>query len=99
MTDGTLHREFLSEPDLQSYRYEGQCEVTETFKYSVDTVRVMTNIYTTFDVISVVSCWFFATEAWIQSRDSPPGICGGHSGTREGFSPSTSCFQCQLSFH
>lgn len=21
MTDGTLHREFLSEPDLQSYRY------------------------------------------------------------------------------
>lgn len=51
MTDGTLHREFLSEPDLQSYRYvTGRCEVTETFKYSVDTVRVMTNIYTTFDV-------------------------------------------------
>lgn len=24
MTDGTLHREFLSEPDLQSYRYVGR---------------------------------------------------------------------------
>lgn len=49
MTDGTLHREFLSEPDLQSYRYvERRCEVTEMFKFCADTLRVMRNIYATF---------------------------------------------------
>lgn len=36
-------------------------------------------------------------EIPVQSKRS--GICGEHSGTGAGFSPSTSIVQCQLSLH
>jgi hypothetical protein len=35
-------------------------------------------------------------EARVPSRASQFAICGGQSGTRTGFSPSTAVFPCQL---
>jgi hypothetical protein len=42
-----------------------------------------------------VSCQPFTTEAWFCIWVSPCGICGGHSGTGTGFSPSSSVLFCQ----
>jgi hypothetical protein len=35
-------------------------------------------------------------EAWVRSRVSPYGICGGQSSTGTGVSPSTSILPCQF---
>jgi hypothetical protein len=39
--------------------------------------------------------WPPIVEAWVRSRVTPRGICGGQSGTGEGFSQSSSVFPCQ----
>jgi hypothetical protein len=43
----------------------------------------------------VVSRRPLTAEARIRTRVNPCGICGGHSGTGTGFSPSSSVFPCQ----
>jgi hypothetical protein len=40
----------------------------------------------------VVSCRPLTAKAWVRSRISPSGICGGQSGHGAGFSPSSSVF-------
>lgn len=40
MTDGTLHREFLSEPDLASYRYKWHHTI-KMYKYIRYTVHII----------------------------------------------------------
>jgi hypothetical protein len=44
----------------------------------------------------VVSRRPLTVEAWVRSRVSPCGICGGQSGTGTGFLPSTSILSCQF---
>jgi hypothetical protein len=43
----------------------------------------------------VVSRRPLTAEARVRARVNPCGICGGQSGTRAGFSPSSSVFSCQ----
>jgi hypothetical protein len=38
-------------------------------------------------------------EAWVQSRFSPCGVCGGQSGTGTGFPPENFGFPLSISFH
>ena len=40
-----------------------------------------------------VSHWPFDTDAWVQSKAIPCGICVGQSGTVAGFAVSTLVFQ------
>jgi len=46
----------------------------------------------------VVSRWPLTVEAQVHGRNSPHVICGGQSGMRPGFSPSSSVFP-SVSFH
>jgi hypothetical protein len=47
-------------------------------------------------MIQAVSRRPITAEAWVRSRVSQCGICGGQSGNETGFSPSTSVFPCQF---
>jgi hypothetical protein len=49
-------------------------------------------------VAQAVSRLHLTAEAWVRSRFSPCGICGGQSGTGTGFPPRTSGFPCQFHF-
>jgi hypothetical protein len=46
--------------------------------------------------VQAVSRRSVTAEARVRSHASPCGICGGQSGTRTGFSPSTSVFFCKF---
>ena len=45
-----------------------------------------------------VSCRLLTEETWAWSQARPCGICGGQSGIRKGFLPSTSGFPCRCNF-
>jgi hypothetical protein len=47
-------------------------------------------------IVQAVSFWPLTAEARVRTRASPCGICGGQSGSRTGFSRSTSVFACQF---
>jgi hypothetical protein len=47
-------------------------------------------------MVQAVIYWPLTTEASVQSRVGPRGICGGRSGSGTGFSQSTSIFLCQF---
>ena len=45
-------------------------------------------------MVQAVRCWSLTVEASVRFQTSPSGICGGQSGTKTGFSPSTLVFPC-----
>jgi hypothetical protein len=47
-------------------------------------------------MVQAVSLWPLTTEAQVCAQFSPCGICGGQSGTRTGFSPSSSILPCSI---
>jgi hypothetical protein len=80
--------------EVQQKRYEGD-ENGNDLTVVTNSIRTWFNHLNDRDMTHAVSRRSLTAGSQVRSPVSPCGICGGQSGTRTGFSPSTSVFPCQ----